>query len=95
MEKQQEPKLAIKKVTPRALKVYKKAGLLDLEEDDLALAKKTFDIYVDPASLEKVIEVTFMKPVKDIAEDLEDIDLAIVSEGIQRFLSQLSANLTL
>lgn len=86
-----EQKLVLKKVTPKALKIYKKNGLLDFKSDDVVIAEKTFDVFCDEKALAEVLEVSFVKNFKDV--DIEDVDLALISEGIQSFLGQLSANL--
>jgi len=84
-------KLKLKKVTPRALKVYKNNGLLDFKSDEVVIAEKTFNVFCDSKALKEILEVSFVKDFKDV--DLEEVDLALISEGIQSFLGQLSANL--
>lgn len=86
-----ENKLKLKKVTPKALKVYKKNGLLDFKSEDVEIAEKTFDVFCNEKALAEVLEVSFVKDFKD--DDLGEVDLALVSAGIQDFLGQLSANL--
>ena len=86
-----EPKLKLKTVTPRALNVYKKNGLLDFKSNDVVIAEKTFNVFCDPKALKDILDVSFMKDFKDV--DIENVDLALISEGIQGFLGQLSVNL--
>lgn len=86
-----EQKLVLKKVTPKALRVYKKNGMLDFKSSDVVIAEKTFDVFCNPKALKDILDVSFVKDFKDV--DLEDVDLALVSEGIQSFLAQLSVNL--
>ena len=86
-----DSKLILKKVTPRALKVYKKHGLLDFKADEIKIAEKTFDIFIDEKSLAEILEVSFEKKFK--TDSLLDVDLSLISEGIQSFLGQLSASL--
>lgn len=80
----------LKKVTPKALRVYKKAGLLDMSNMD-NLVDSMLDVMVDEKRLVELVEVTFDHDFSDV--DIDEIDLAGVMEGIQRFLLQLHANL--
>lgn len=87
----EKQKLVIKTVTPRALKVYRELGLLNLRAQDLTYSEKIMDIYCDNEMLAKIIEVTFQKKFE--LKDIEDIDLGMVSRGIRDFLAQLSDGL--
>jgi len=84
-------KLKLKKVTPRALKVYKKHGLLDFSSDEKVIAEKTMDVFMDTKTLSEIISVSFEKKFEE--SQLEEIDLALIAEGVQDFLGQLSSRL--
>lgn len=76
----------LKKVTPKALKVYDKHGLMNFEASDMDAAKATLSVMMDMDALAEICDVTFEEAVVD----LENADLSEITEGIQDFLSQLS-----
>lgn len=80
----------LKKITPRALKTYKKHGLLNMKSDNSESAEKIFEVYCDDKALAEILDVSFVEQMKDI----ENVDLAKVSEGISDFLAQLAGSLT-
>ena len=81
---------AYKKITPKVLKKYKSLGLLDLSNSDL-MAKKMLDMMCNEEILRGLLNVTFSEDFSKV--DMEEIDLALLMEGIQGFLSQLHTNL--
>ncbi|MDD5231349.1 MAG: hypothetical protein PHC43_08475 [Candidatus Marinimicrobia bacterium] len=91
MPDSQKPKFVIKTVTPRALKVYREAGLLNFNSQDLIYGEKMMDVYCNTETLEKIIAVTFEKKFEP--DQIEDVDLGMVSRGIRDFLAQLSDGL--
>lgn len=91
MSDSEKQKLVIKKVTPRALKVYREIGLLNLNAEEMLLGTKIIDVYCDNEALAKIVAVTFEKKFEP--DQIEDIDLGMVSRGIQDFLAQLSDGL--
>jgi len=79
--------MSLRKVTPRALKVYQKHGLMNAASDAEA-ANATLQLFVDTKALRELMDVTFFEtPPPD---EIDDIDLSEVTEGIQAFLGQLS-----
>lgn len=81
--------LKVKKVTPSALRVYKKHGLLELDNDD-QLGKNMISVFLEDEKLKEIYLVTFEK---EVPENVSEADLAMIVEGIHRFLAQLSGSL--
>lgn len=82
-----ETRMGLRKVTPRALKVYQKQGLMNVSSD-IEAAQATLSALMDTKALKAIWDVTFTDPIR--VEELEDVDLAEVTGGIQDFLGQLS-----
>ncbi|MBC8377176.1 MAG: hypothetical protein H8E26_14120 [FCB group bacterium] len=76
-------KLKLKKPTPKALKIYKKHGLLNDGSDNKAEAMALLDLYTDEEAFREVIDVTFVKSFTD--EEIEELDLQAVGGGIMDF----------
>ncbi|MFA5125348.1 MAG: hypothetical protein WC473_06050 [Patescibacteria group bacterium] len=88
---EEKAQLKLKIVTPKALRCYKKLGFLDIKKDPDELGLQMMDVYMEPKKLAELLEVTFVKDFRD--EDIDNIDLAMVAEGVQSFLEQLSSRL--
>jgi len=78
----------LKKVTPKAMKVYKKLGLMDIvKKSDAEAAEVAFDLFCDENQLKELAAVSFEGDFKDTNWD--EIDLSELMEGISAFLTQL------
>ena len=78
----------LKKVTPKALKAYKKLGLMDVvKKSDAEAVEVMIDIFCNEEQMKDLVDVTFDEDFKDV--DWDDIDLSQVMGGVADFLSQL------
>jgi hypothetical protein len=81
-------KLKLGAVTPAALAVMKKHGLLDTATNRQARADVMYTIYLDANAVEEVATAIF--PNEDFGKtDWSKFDLAVLSNGIQDFFLQL------
>ncbi len=79
----------LKTVTPRALKVYKKHGLLDAKKENAEkVGLELFNLFCDEKDLPELLDVTFAEDFS--IQDIDEIDLTLVMGGVADFLLQLS-----
>lgn len=74
--------MTLKKVTPKALKVLKEAGLLD------ASLTSSYDLFLDKEKLSAVWEVMLVEPMPEY----ETLDLGEFTELYTSFFGQLIPN---
>jgi hypothetical protein len=73
----------LKKVTPRAMKVLKVNGLLEV--DNSKYIGNTIEIFLDDEKLKNVCTAVFDEDFSET--DWDDVDLGAVNNGIRNFLS--------
>lgn len=87
----QEEKFKLKKVTPRAVQVFKKHGLLDFKKTSAEKAELSYELYSDPDKVREIAKTIFEGPFEKTNWD--EFDLSILAQGIQDFLLQLAGRL--